>query len=279
MGNKFIFVLKTILAGFLVSTLGIALWSADIRLFGLSPISIAGMLIPLWIYWKFFSGEWIKGKWTSRAVLFRNNQMPAVIMKWSLLAGLLFVMIVQSSFVITFRMIELPESFSSQYTIIDTLPFGTALFSIAMASLVAGVCEEVGFRGFMQVPLEKKFGPAFAIGVTSIIFSLAHLDRSWAITIMPVIFFAGILLGVLAYQAQSLVPGIIGHTILDMFDYSLWWTKLFGRFEWKTISETGLDAHFITWLLIFAASLLVFVLAIVKIRNARRISGHSPTGS
>src|SRR5689334_18332649 len=117
MWNKVIFVLKTILIGFLVSTLGIAIWSADIKFLGLKPLSIVGMLLPLWMYWKFFNGDWIKEKWTSRATFFRNNTMSAATTKWSLLAGLLFVVIVQSSFVITFRIIELPESFSAQYPV------------------------------------------------------------------------------------------------------------------------------------------------------------------
>jgi len=79
-----------------------------------------------------------------------------------------------------------------------------------MGSLVAGICEEVGFRGYMQVPLRKEIWAGRAITIVSVIFSLAHLDRSWALTVMPIIFFASVLLGVLAYQSQSLIPGIIG---------------------------------------------------------------------
>jgi len=210
---------KFIVIGFLVSTLGIALWSADMKLFGLKPFPMVAMLIPLWAYWKFFDGTWLKTMWADRPVFFRKNKIAPSTTMWSLIAGLLFVAIVQSSFVVTFRIVELPESFSSQYTIIETLPFSTALLAIFMGSLVAGICEEAGFRGYMQVPLEKKFGPAVAITIVSVIFSLAHLDRSWALTVMPIIFFASVLLGVLAYQAQSLIPGIIGHTILDIFDY------------------------------------------------------------
>ncbi len=256
---------KSIIIGFLVSTTGIALWSADMYFFGLTVWAIVIMPPLLWLYWKFFSGQVWKSFWQSRREAFRKVRLPQLVWKWGLLAGLLFVVIIQASFVIAFRLIPLPDSFSSQYEVIETLPVSMAMLAIFMSSLVAGICEEVGFRGYMQVPLEKKFGPAFAIVVVSIIFSLIHLDRSWAFSILPIIFFASLLLGVLAYQTQSLLPGIIGHTILDVFDYSFWWTKIFGKFKWQTVFVSGMDTHFILWVVIFLLSAGSFVLIMKKV--------------
>ncbi len=265
-------ILKAILTGFLVSTAGIAIWSADIYFFKLSSWSILLMPVPLWLYWKIFSGKgWPKRGSETRGILFRNTHLSAQVWKWGLFAGLLFVLIVQSSFVITFRITPLPDSFSSQYKIIESLPIGVAWLAIFMSSLVAGVCEEVGFRGYMQVPLEKRYGSTVAIVIVSIIFSLVHLDRSWAGSIFPIIFFASILLGILAYQTQSLLPGIIGHTILDIFDYSLWWTKLVGKFNWRTISVTGVDGHFIVWCAVFIVATASFFWAIGKLKNVKGI--------
>src|SRR5215831_7530233 len=164
-------IVKAILTGFLVSTIGIAIWSVDIYLFKLSTWSILFMLLPLWIYWKFFSGKsWPKSNSETRSLFFRSTQLSTHVWKWGLMAGLLFVLIVQSSFVITFRITPLPESFSSQYKIIESLPIAVAWLAIVMSSLVAGVCEEVGYRGYLQVPLEKRYGPGVAIIVASIIF-------------------------------------------------------------------------------------------------------------
>ena len=260
-------VLRAIMTGFFVSTIGIAIWSADIYLFRLSTWSILLMLVPLWLYWKFFSGNsWPKRNAETRGRFFRSVQLSAHGWKWGLMAGLLFVLIIQSGFVITFRIIPLPDSFSSQYAIVESLPVPVAWLAIVMSSLVAGVCEEVGFRGYMQVPLEKRYGPGVGIVVTSIVFSLVHLDRSWASTVFPIIFFASVLLGILAYRAQSLLPGIIGHTLLDILDYSLWWTKLMGRFNWKTISVTGIDGHFVLWCTAFMVATAAFFWAISKLR-------------
>jgi hypothetical protein len=136
-----------------------------------------------------------------------------------------------------------------------------------MSSLVAGICEEVGFRGYMQVPLERRFGPAAAIAGVSLIFVLIHLDRSWAVPVLPIIFLASVLLGVLAYKTKSLIPGIVGHTVLDVFDYSLWWTRLMGKFEYQTVFNSGIDAHFIIWVFIFLASLVIFIWTMLQLNT------------
>jgi len=110
----------------------------------------------------------------------------------------------------------------------------------------------------MQAPLEKKYGPSGAIIITSVIFMLIHLSHSWAFPILPHIFFASVLLGILAYKTGSLIPGIVGHSILDIFDYSVWWSNITGGFHMQTIFKTGIDVHFIVWNLVFIFALFVF---------------------
>jgi membrane protease YdiL (CAAX protease family) len=133
-----------------------------------------------------------------------------------------------------------------------------------MGSIVAAVCEETGFRGYMQAPLQKRYGPRVAIVATSILFALIHLSHRWALPILPHIFGASVLLGVLAYRSGSLIPGIIGHAILDIFDYAFWWTTITGKIDRKTIGETGVDAHFIIWVLLLAAATMAFFRVIRK---------------
>lgn len=255
-----------IITGFLVSTVGIAIWTADVMIFKLSAGSILFMVVPLWLYWKFFSGAWPENYAKPRAERFRLVNLSTRAWKFGLFAALLFVVIVQASFVITFRIIPLPDSFSSQYGVIETLPKWVAWLAVVMSSLVAGICEEVGFRGYMQVPLEKRFGSRIAIVIVSVIFVLIHLDRAWALPVLPVIFCASVLLGIIACRTNSLIPGVIGHTILDVFDYSFWWTHLMGNRSWRTVDVSGLDAHFIFWCSLFLTSAAGFFWAIRKIK-------------
>jgi membrane protease YdiL (CAAX protease family) len=266
--NKLPLIIRAVLTGFAVSSLGIAVWS--LMLSGIpAPWSILPMIIALWAYWKYFSGHWgSKKSCEARRSNFRAVKLPSSTWKWSVTAGLLFVIIVQASFVITFRIVEFPaEKFTADYKVLDNMPRWVAWAVLIMSSIVAGICEETGFRGYMQVPLEKKYGPSTAIIITSVIFMLIHLSHSWASPILPHIFFASVLLGILAYKSGSLIPGIIGHSILDIFDYSVWWSDITGGFHKQTIFVTGIDIHFIVWVLIFALSVFVFFRSIGRLKN------------
>jgi hypothetical protein len=177
------------------------------------------------------------------------------------------VIIVQASFVVTFRLVDFPAvAFTADYKLLDAFPLWEAFAIIVMSSVVAAICEETGFRGYIQQPLEKRYGPVVAIVFTSLLFAGIHLTHTWARQIVPHIFFASVLLGILAYRTQSLIPGIVGHAILDVFDYSVWWTDLFGGFTKQTIFKTGIDLHFVVWSLVLVFSVIAFFRVIGKLR-------------
>jgi membrane protease YdiL (CAAX protease family) len=126
----------------------------------------------------------------------------------------------------------------------------------------------------MQFPIETKYGPVTGIVISSILFTLIHLSHTWALPIVPHIFFASVLLGIMAWKSGSLIPGIIGHAILDIFDYSVWWTDLTGGFKHQTIFKTGVDIHFVVWVLIFSFGVFAFfrvVLRLPKSDEARQV--------
>jgi len=254
-----VFVLLTVLTGAAVSTIGIAVWSVLLMTIP-APWSMLPMIIFLWAYLKFFSGAW--GAIKTREILrgrFRSVKLKPDVWKWSVGAAVLFVIIVQSSFVITFRLIEFPsEKFTADYKILDSLPLWVAWAILVAGSIVAGICEETGFRGYMQSPLEKRYNPFIAILITSVVFTIIHLSHTWALPILPHIFFASVLLGMLAYKTGSLIPGIIGHSILDIFDYSVWWSDITGGFHKQTVFKTGVDLSFVIWCLVFMLVLFVF---------------------
>jgi hypothetical protein len=266
--NNWQFVLRPVLTGLVVSSIGIAIWSVLLGTIS-APWSILPMIIALWAYLKFFSGTWgsAEGKETKRA-RFRSIKLSPAVWKWGLTAAILFVIMVQASFVITFRLVDFPsEKFTADYKILDSMPLWVAWAILLMGSMVAGICEETGFRGYMQAPLEKKYGLSTAIMITSVMFTLIHLSHSWAVPILPHIFFASTLLGILAYKTGSILPGIIGHSILDIFDYSVWWSDITGGFHKKTIFQTGMDLPFIFWSLVFMLALFVFFRSMSRLKK------------
>ncbi len=259
MWNHLPLIVRAVSSGLFVSTVGVFTWGGMFTFFP-SVWVILPMIFVLWVFWKFFSGNWGSNELAkSRKIWFRATTLKSSNWKWGIAAAIFFVVIIQSSFVVTFRLIEFPAAkFTADYKAFDKFPLWAAWAILIMSSVVAGICEEAGFRGYMQAPLEKKHGAATAVIITSVFFTVVHLTHTWALPILPHIFFASVLLGILAWRSGSLIPGIIGHSILDIFDYSVWWTDLTGGFTHQTIFKTGFDIHFIIWVSIFLLAVFGF---------------------
>jgi membrane protease YdiL (CAAX protease family) len=263
-------VIRALVVGFLVAEIGIGAWLAIAALIP-APWFLVLMGAFLWAYWRYFSGNgWPESTAEARRIRYRSTEMTVAIWIWGTLAAILFVVIVQSGFVLTFRVTEFPaEAFAAGHGFSDLPPWLAWLF-VVMASLVAGVCEEFGFRGYMQVPLEKRYGPAPAIVIVSLAFVVLHLNQAWAPPILLHIFAMSAMLGVLAYASGSLIPGIMAHTLMDIPNFAYWWTDVAGTFDKRPIAETGVDVHLIVWAVVFVASAVSFFWAARQTLAARR---------
>ena len=81
------------------------------------------------------------------------------------------------------------------------------------AVFLAAIVEELLFRGFVQTSFEKHFDVTKGVMSTALIFAVFHFNPWWGIQIL--IF--GILLGVMAWKSNSVVPSIIVHFINNGF--------------------------------------------------------------
>ena len=260
--------IRAIISGVFVTFAGVGAWLLCLAVLP-APWSAVVMSGILWLYWKYFSGSWWpRSTAETRSKNFRAVKLSTSTWKWGLAGTLLFVGIFQSATVLTFRLVEFPAEAAADYGL-GALPVWVAWITIIMASLVAGVCEEIGFRGYMQVSLEERYGPVASITIVSIMFTVFHLNQAWAQPVLFQIFAISALFGILAYASGSLIPSIIGHTIMDIFNFAFWWTDLGGDFEWKTIAVTGIDPLFITAILVFVASLSLFFWVTRKLMAVR----------
>ena len=75
-------------------------------------------------------------------------------------------------------------------------------------SVLPGVSEELLFRGYSQRRLLQRWHPAAAIGLSSVLFALAHLDPAHVVGVLPL----GVWLGVIAWLCGSTWPSILCHT-------------------------------------------------------------------
>ena len=260
-------IIRAIILGFSISTIGVLAWSVLATVIPM-PWSFILMIGLLWIFWKYFSGNWWPNSTKEfRKENFRKLKLPSKNLLLGLLAAIFIVVIEQSGLIVTFRLTEFPaERFSLEYSFLENVPLWAAWLVVIMISSVAGICEEIGFRGYMQVPIEKKYGPLIAVSIVSVVFVLVHLHQAWSGPILIQIFFISVLFGSIAYYSGSLIPGMFGHILMDLFNFSFWWTKIGWQFNKETISYTGMDLHFLIWSLIFISSIALFVLLLRKLR-------------
>jgi membrane protease YdiL (CAAX protease family) len=236
-----------------------------------APWSFIIMLVVLWLYMKYFSGSWPPASTAAaRRENFRATKLSAGVWAGSLVAALAVVVVLQAGLVVTFRLVTFPAEEWTSGIDLSNVPPWMAWALVVIAALTAGITEEAGFRGYMQVPLEKRYGPAAGIAIVSIMFMVLHLNQAWAPPVLILLILIGAMWGIMAYTSGSLLPAMISHSVADIFNFSYWWTDLAGRFDKRPIAETGMDTHFILWVLIFAASIALFVWSARKTWVARK---------
>jgi len=265
-------VIRSILIGFGVSSLGVGIWV----LLGTNiptPWVVVPMGVILILYWMYFSGKWNPvNTQVFRRFCMRQINLKRPVWIWGMLAAFLLFILWHAGWILTFRFVEFQPEIFKTASYLNDLPAWAAWLIIIMASLVAGICEEIGFRGYMQTPLEQKYGPIVGISITSLVFIVIHLHQAWAGGILVQFFFMVFMVGYLAYSTNSLIPGIIAHVSLDIINFSYWWSDVIGTFEHKPISMTGVDTHFIITVVVVLFSTLLFIVAIRKLLKLKDLT-------
>lgn len=105
--------------------------------------------------------------------------------------------------------IPMPEHFENLFRSLASKD--QILVSLLALVVLAPLCEELFFRGWMLRGLLKRYSPAQSIGFTAILFALFHLNPWQAIVALPL----GLLFGWLSWRTGSILPGIVGHFIVN----------------------------------------------------------------
>ena len=242
------------------------------------PIAALAELVFLAAYLWWASGRGPPQSWRgARAESFRAGPLTGRQWSWGLVAAFSFAITIHAAIVVLFRLTPFPAAaFHAGYdfSFIPSVPMRWIAVIVSAAS--AGICEEAGFRGYMQRPIEKRHGALVAILISSTLFMLVHLTKSWSmIGMVPIVFGAGILLGMLAYASRTLVFCMIGHTIMDIGLFAYWWTQIAGTFSQRPIHLLRPDQSFWIECAILAFALFVTFLAIARLSRAGRIVERS----
>ncbi|MGE0555102.1 MAG: lysostaphin resistance A-like protein [Gemmatimonadales bacterium] len=109
--------------------------------------------------------------------------------------------------------------------------FASAPFAVVLVvSALAGLAEEVLFRGFLQGWLAGWLGPAAALCVAAAVFGLAHAI-SWRYATLVTLL--GLCFGGLYLATGSIWPPIVGHALYDVvaLRYGQRWLRALERAE------------------------------------------------
>lgn len=264
--------LRAIASGLLVALIAANVW--PLLLLGLgAPLAAPAEILFLGLYvWWARGGGPPRATRAVRASAFRTGGLSSTGQwAWGLLAAFCFAGVVHAAIVLLFRLVPFPRAaFREGYDVsfIPTLP--SRWLAVVVSATSAGVCEETGFRGYMQRPIEQRHGAPTAICISSLWFMALHLNKGWAtLGMVPIVLGAGVLLGLLAWSSRSLVPCMVGHVAMDVGLFAYWWTGIAGDFTARPLAETGLDQPFFLACAAFAFALLVVLVSIGKLRRSR----------
>jgi membrane protease YdiL (CAAX protease family) len=245
-------VVRAVLTGGAAAVLGTTPWalliSLNLKHWPAVPWAVPPTALYLWLYWRYIRGAgWPRSSAETRRTNSRANWLPSDAWGLAIVAGLLGLTAVLVFQGVWGRLVTLPHQRDidpSQF------PVPTVALWVIMSALVAGITEEAAFRGYMQRPIERRYGPVVAILVTGTMFGLAHFTHPEVTAVLlPFYLAVAAVYGMLAYLTDSILPGIVLHAGGNVFSA----VSLFagGRSEWQAttvppplIWQTGPDAAF-----------------------------------
>lgn len=219
---------------------------ANLALAPTIPWSVPVVAIYLWVYWRYLQGKgWPRATTEFRRTNLRARALPDRVWRWSLLAGALGWASVIALRIVIDTLFDLPR---------DSIASGAAyppqmiVSYMVGTSVLAGVAEEAGFRGYMQGPIERRHGPVIAILVVGVVFWLSHGSAfvgHWSMFLGRMWFYlaASAVFGTVAYLSGSILPGLVLHIIANLQGFGLlWWVG--SRAGASSTGEDGVDGFF-----------------------------------
>lgn len=262
-------IIRSIISGLLVTFSGLLPWSI---LFGINitvspafPWSVMGCLVYLFFWNRFVRGNTeLIGNAYSRAKRYRATAQYNY--AWVYATGGAFSIGIFLLMVASYKYFEIPIQ---ELPIKNVSPLVVAVY-FAMASFVAGLCEEVGFRGYLQQPIESKYGALVSVIISSTAFTVLHFGGVEALPLMPFYLLGGVNFGLMAYWSKSLRPSIILHTVTNFLSYLILWL---GADLFRDESHNSL----FTSLLVVGILMLIVgsILAYLKVIKSKGLNAES----
>ena len=225
-------IVPAVVFGFLVTAAVTLPWamlvSVNLKRWPAIPWSALVTAPLLWFYWKYLTAP-------SRRAHLRVQPLSSGVWGMSLFAGMIGLGALLAFQAVLARLVSLPPE--QEKLDLSNVPALTLLILVVMGSVVAGVTEEAGFRGYMQGMIERRHGPSIAILVSGTVFGFAHFShRNVSFGHLPYYIAISAVFGMLAYLTGSIMPGLVLHAFGDTFEGVL--LVAAGRSTWPEAAES-----------------------------------------
>jgi membrane protease YdiL (CAAX protease family) len=247
----------------------------NLRVLQRVPWALPATLFALWLFWRWSSGAWApRSTQAARRAVTRNPRLSRRV--W---IATLPVMASALVAIVSLRLLLpslLPVAAPAVSIDLRPYPLPTVIGLLVSIAAIAAVTEEVAIRGYLQQPLESRYGVLPAILLSGLAWWLLHIDKvTW--THLPFHLFASLMLGYTAWLTRSLAPSMLAHFLGDAILQpaylfrapGLVWRSLNARPVWEGAEPAALYLVF-TLVAVLVASTLVAVLALVNLTRITR---------
>jgi membrane protease YdiL (CAAX protease family) len=268
-------VIEAVIVGIVVMLAGTlprnALFAANLRLFPSVPWAVPLIAVYLWFFWRYLDGNGPPPSTAEeRHASLRARPLTPNVWTHALLAGGLAIVALVLALRLANRLVVLPDQ---QLPAMTNVPRLTVIALLLAAAPVAGIVEEASFRGYMQGPIERRYGLFVAILLTGTMFAVAHLD--FTLILWPYYVAVAAIYGSITYLTNSILPAVVLHTAGNIFsNLDLW---LHGHAEWQAaagtatpIWDTGVDSSFWTSTVLLAGVAAAATFAYFRLARVTR---------
>ncbi|HEV7633524.1 MAG TPA: CPBP family intramembrane glutamic endopeptidase, partial [Steroidobacteraceae bacterium] len=222
------------------------LYAANLHFLNAVPWAVPVLAAYLWCYWRYLRGEGPPDSTRDlRRTRLRANRVSGRAWVWSLLAGGLGIVALVLALRLVNRLVVLPPQ---EVPDLSQVPALTLWTLVLLGAPVAGLVEEAAFRGYMQGPIERRFGLTLAILITGTMFAVSHLD--FTLILWPYYVAVAALYGTVTWLCNSIWPTVVLHTLGNTWSNSN--LLLYGQAEWQASADpselvwtTGADETFV----------------------------------
>ena len=248
----------------LVSGIWAALLTLNLHSSTRWPWSALAMGALLALAWNYFAGHgWPRSGAAARARGLRANRIPSAFFADALIAGTLALIAIAGLWIVAFQTGLMQGNRLPDYS---PYPWPMIVATLAMAAIVGGVSEEAAFRGYFQGALERLVSAPIAIGATALLLAPGHAaTQGFALPTFVFYLVVDAMLGTIAYLANSILPGIVVHSIGLAIFFALIW-------PFDTARVAGVDALRDHWFWIHAGQVVLF--SILALRAFRRLAAR-----